>query len=82
MAEFYYATITYASGDKVRVVHKGPDPTRYTLKFLRRIGASIEVLGRVPAEVAHDAEITVAGMAGEERLTANAQFDTPEPDDD
>ena len=82
MAVYYYATITYLSGEKVRVVHKGKVPTKGTMALLAPIAACIEVGEEVPPEVARTAEVAAAGIAGVRRLGANAQFDTPEPDDD
>ena len=82
MADFFYATITYPSGDTVRLVHKGREPTKATMRFLGRIGALFTIGEPVPAEVAHDAELAVLAITGRGTLTANAQFDTPEPDDD
>lgn len=82
MGDYYYATITYLSGDKVRLVHKGKVPTKATMELLAPIAACIEVGEEVPAEVAHDAENAVLAIAGVRRLAANAQFDVPEPDDD
>jgi len=56
MAEYFYATVTYRSGDKVCLVHKGREPTKATMALLGRIGAIIEVGEPVPQEKAEAAE--------------------------
>lgn len=82
MPDYYYATVTYHSGDKVRLVHRGKVPTKATMKLLAPMAACIEVGEPVPPEVARDADNAVAAIAGARRLAANAQMDTPEADDD
>jgi len=82
MAEYFYATVTYHSGDKVSLVHKGRKPTKATMALLRRMGASIEVGGPVPQETAADAEKASAAMAGDRRAGWHPQMDLPEGDDD
>lgn len=60
MAEYYYATLLYHSGDKRRLVHKGKEPSKATMKLLGRIGASIEVQERLsPVEEGkyHEADV-------------------------
>jgi len=82
MADYYYATITYHSGDKVRVVHRGKIPTKATMRLLGPIAACIEIGEPVPPEVAADADNAVGAILGARRLAANSEFDTPELDDD
>lgn len=82
MEQFYYATITYPSGDEVRLVHMGREPTKGTMRLLGRIGAIFEIGDEAPADVQREAGIAVDAIFCSRRLTANAQFDTPEPDDD
>lgn len=82
MAAYYYATITYHSGDKVRLVHEGTEPTEATMALLGRIGASIEVQERLApveegkyqeSEAAHDKAC---------RAGWHPQMDVPGDDDD
>lgn len=50
MAIFYYAEITYHSGDKVTIVHRGKEPTKATMRFLSPIAASILVGDPLPQD--------------------------------
>jgi len=50
VADYYYAIVTYHSGDKVGLVHKGRAPTRATMALLGRIGACIEIGEALPPE--------------------------------
>ncbi|MBA7706355.1 hypothetical protein ES703_115207 [subsurface metagenome] len=80
MADYYYATVTYHSGDKVRVVHKGREPTKATRKVLGRMGATFELGEPVPQEKAEQIERTFAAIAAEHRLRWHPQMDIPEVD--
>jgi len=82
MADYYYATITYRSGDKVRLIHKGHEPTKATMRLLGRIGALIMIGGPVPQETAQDAEKASAGIDGDRRAGWHPQMDVPEADDE
>lgn len=81
MAEYFYATITYPSGEKVRVIHKGREPTKATMRVLGRMGAIFELDEPVPADVGRMAEIATAGIAGDRRAGWHPQMDVPEADD-
>lgn len=82
MADYYYATITYPSGDKVRLVHKGHEPTRATMRFLGRMGAIFMIGGPVPPETAEAAERASRGIDGDRRAGWHPQMDVPEADDE
>jgi hypothetical protein len=43
MAEYFYATVIYHSGEKVRIIHRGRYPSKATMGLLSRIGAFIEI---------------------------------------
>lgn len=81
MGDYFYATITYPSGGKVRVIHRGREPTRHTMRFLGRIGASIELGEPVPAPTAQDAERASAGIDRARRAGRHPRTDVPEADD-
>lgn len=82
MAEYFYATVTYHSGDKVGLVHKGREPTKATMALLGRIGATIEVGEPVPQQKAEAAEKASAAIEGDRRAGWNPQLDVPEADDE
>ena len=82
MAEYFYATVTYHSGDKVRLVHKGREPTKATMKLLGRVGAIFEIGEPVPQETAAAAEKASAALAAGQRAGWHPRLDVPEADDD
>lgn len=81
MADYYYAYVVYPSGDKVRVVHKGREPTKATMKVLGRMGAIFELGEPVPPETAKAAAKTFGAIARDNRAGRHPQTDVPEADD-
>jgi len=82
MADYYYATVDYHSGDKVRLVHRGKEPTKATMALLGRIDAIFEIGEPVPQEVAETADKASAAIAGDRRAGWHPQMDVPEADDE
>lgn len=82
MADYYYATITYWSGDKVRLVHKGREPTKATMTLLGKIGAIFEIGEPLPEEKANQARDAVTAIALGRRAGWHPQMDFPEADDE
>jgi len=81
MADYYYAYVIYPSGDKVRVVHKGREPTKATMKVLGRMGAIFELGEPVPPETAKAVAKTFAGIAADRRLDWHPQLPDAGGDD-
>jgi len=82
MADYYYANVIYPSGEKVRVVHKGREPTKATMKVLDRMGAIFELGEPVPPETAEAAAKTFAAIARDNRAGWHPQMDVPGDDDE
>ena len=82
MADYYYATITYHSGDKVRLIHRGREPAKATMRLLGKIGAIFEIGEPVPQEVAEAAAKARAVIAGDRRAGWHPQMDVPCDDDE
>lgn len=82
MADYYYAIITYHSGDKVRLVHKGKVPTPATMTLLAPIGATIEICEPLPLEKQQEYEGLAEAVAASNRYDWHPQMDVPGGDDD
>jgi len=82
MAVYFYATVTYHSGDKVRLVHRGKEPTPATMALLAPIAASIEVGEPLPLEKQQEYERLAGAVAARNRHDWHPQMDVPGDDDD
>uniref|UniRef100_A0A6M3LVX2 Uncharacterized protein n=1 Tax=viral metagenome TaxID=1070528 RepID=A0A6M3LVX2_9ZZZZ len=82
MADYYYAIVTYHSGDKVRLVHKGKEPTPATMALLAPIGAFIEICEPLPSEKQGQYREVEEAHATACRVGWHPQMDVPESDDE
>ena len=82
MADYYYATVIYPSGDEVRHIHKGKYPGRDVMAFLGKIGALIQVGEPLPHEKQAQYERLENAHAEASRPGWHPQMDVPEGDDE
>lgn len=82
MGEYYYATLTYSSGEKVRVVHRGPVVHHSTKRMLVKSGFTLEVEERLPPEKEQEYEFVGRQITAEKRFGWHPEMDVPEDGDD
>lgn len=82
MAEYYYATLTYSSGEKVRVVHKGQVVHPAMKRWFAKSGMALEVEERLPPDKEREYELVSHQIASIKGLDWHPQMDVPEDDDD
>lgn len=82
MAEYFYATITYHSGDKVTLVHKGKVPTKATMELLAPIAACIEIGDPLPPDKQGEYERLAEAVEARNRHDWHPQMDVPEGEGD
>jgi len=82
MAAYFYATVTYRSGEKVRLVHKGREPTKATMALLGKIGAIFEIGEPLPQEKVEQYMDASTAIAIGRRAGWHPQMDIPGADDD
>lgn len=82
MDRYFYATITYHSGDKVRLVHKGKHPTKATMALLAPIAACIEVQEPLSPEKQEEYARLAEAQEVWNRRDWHPQMDVPEGEED
>lgn len=82
MAEYYYATVTYSSGEKVRVVHKGQEVHPSMKRSFARSGITLEVGERLPPEKEQEYALVGQQIVSTKGLGWHPEMDVPEEDDD